>query len=94
MSKQDVEKTLVISELQKIFSLREKLTNKVRVIVGGTYAVVPTLYIDRYGYFFEWNNGKTSRKTIKELVILFFFLNHKEIESVHMVKERNEQTRR
>jgi len=79
MSKQDVEKIFVITELQKIFSLRKKLTNKVCVIkcFNGS-----NVYIDREGYFIEWNEGDTERKTIKKIVSIFVYLNYKQIEAV------------
>jgi len=90
MSKQDLEKTLVIAELQKIFSLRKKLTNKVLVIVG----INVNAYIDGDGYFLEWHEGDTSRKairetiTIKEIVNMFVYLNYKNIEAVRKEIER------
>jgi len=78
MSKQDVEMTLVIVELQKIFSLRNKLKNRVHVIKF----FAADVYIDRDGYFIEWNEVDIGRKTIKEIVSIFSDLNYKSIESV------------
>jgi len=84
MSKQDVEKIFVITELQKIFSLRKKLTNKVHVILG----VSANVYIDRDGYFLQWNEKDTLRQTIKEIASMFLDLNYKNIEAVRKEIEK------
>jgi len=98
MSRKDIEWTLVIAALQKIFSLRKKLTNRVRVITGffSSHVYIDRdgssprmdLYIDRGGYFIEWNEGNTERKTIKEVVSMLIDFDYKDIEKLRKEIEK------